>query len=272
MNLPEAEERPIGLFDSGVGGLTVLRSIRHILPHENLIYFGDTARVPYGGKSRDTILRYSIENAEFLCDQGIKLLVVACNTASAYALPALEQALSIPVIGVIESGVDAVLRASKSLRIAILGTQGTISSEAYQKRVKQRCPEAMVYAIPCPLFVPLIEENFIEHPAARLIVQEYLKALRHARVDALLLGCTHYPVLRDLIQEVVGEHVQIVDSASSCAERVVQKLSEMRALRKSEGNPSRRYYASDDPQKFGLFAANFFGEAVEAVQPCERRS
>lgn len=258
----ELTENPIGLFDSGVGGLTVMQSIKSKLPKENLIYFGDTARVPYGGKSRDTILRYSLENAAFLIKKKIKFLVVACNTVSAYALPYLEEAFSIPVVGVIEAGVDAAIRISKGKRIAVLGTRGTIASGAYQELFKQKDPCVELFTVSCPLLVPLVEENFITHPAARLIVQEYLRPLCQSGIDTLLLGCTHYPFLKQIIQDEIGRHVQIVDSASTCADMVFEKLFALNALRRMNTSPAHQYYVSDDPDKFGLHAETLLGECV----------
>lgn len=258
-------DKAIGLFDSGLGGLTVVKALQQKLPHEKLIYFGDTARVPYGSKSRETILRYSIENAIFLLDKDIKLLVVACNTASAFAVAKLQHLFSIPVIGVIEAGAHSALQVSQTMRIGVLGTQGTIGSGAYQEAIRQRQPTAEVFAVPCPLFVPLVEEKFSEHPAARLIVQEYLKELHHANVDTLLLGCTHYPVLRDLIQEEVGKKVNVVDSATTCAEMVERKLAEMQLLRSARGHEPCKYYVSDDPNKFRRLAKELLGEPLEYV-------
>lgn len=256
---------PIGLFDSGLGGLTVVSSLKQRLPGENLIYFGDTARVPYGNKSRDTILRYSIENTIFLLNKNIKLLVVACNTASAYSIARLQQIFSIPILGVIEAGAECAVRTSKNQCIAILGTQGTIASGAYQQEIRRRHPDASLTTIPCPLFVPLVEERFVSHPAARLIVQEYLKPIRNTQVDTILLGCTHYPLLRDLIREEAGDGMQIVDSASTCAEMVDQKLAEMRLHNTSQGVGQCSYYVSDDPHKFRHLACDFLNETIEFV-------
>lgn len=259
-------DSPIGLFDSGLGGLTVVRSIKKQMPAENLVYFGDTARVPYGGKSRDTILRYSIENAIFLLDKNIKLLVVACNTASAYSIDRLQQIFSIPVIGVIEAGVESALQASKNKHIAILGTQGTIASNVYRDAIMRRHPSASVFSIPCPLFVPLVEERFIAHPAAKLIVRDYLQPIKNTPIDTVLLGCTHYPLLREIIQEELGNGIAIVDSASTCAEMIAKKLSEMLIKNQSQELGRCTYYVSDDPHKFQILAKDFLNETVETVE------
>lgn len=262
MSQEDLADRPIGLFDSGLGGLTVMRALRQKLPREKFVYFGDTARVPYGGKSRETILRYSIENAIFLLDKDIKLLVVACNTASAYAISKLQQIFSIPVIGVIEAGIECALRNPSHRHIAILGTQGTIASGAYQEEIKRRNPTVKVSAVACPLFVPLVEERLVKHPATRLIVQEYLKPLKDAAVDTLLLGCTHYPMLKQLIQEEMGLNVSIVDSASTCAEMVQLKLLDMKCMQLKEGEGHCHFYVSDDPHKFNLLANDFLGGPI----------
>jgi glutamate racemase len=258
-------DKAIGLFDSGLGGLTVLRALKSTLPHENFIYFGDTARVPYGGKSRDTVLRYSMENARFLLDKDIKLLIVACNTATAYALGELQKAMHIPVIGVIEAGADAAVQASKSKKIAILGTRGTITSSVYQKEILKRDPSIQVEAISCPLFVPLVEERFTNHPAARLIVQEYLSPLQNKGVDTILLGCTHYPLLKELIQQEAGEEIVIVDSAVTCAQLAATTLHRLRLVA-SERLGDCCYHVSDDPAWFKPLAEEFLGEPVIHVE------
>jgi glutamate racemase len=239
----------IGLFDSGIGGLTVMQQIMQTLPQESLIYFGDTARVPYGGKSRETIIRYSLENANFLLEKGIKLLVVACNTASAFALDALKEQLPIPVIGVIEPGAEKAASISKNQRIAVLGTKGTIQSGAYQREIKTLVPQATIIPIACPLFVPLVEERLFHHPATRLIIKEYLQPLRNQEIDTVLLGCTHYPFLKHFIQEEMGSDVQLVDSASTCAEKIC-KLLKQQKLNSMSPKPTYHYYVSDDPRKF----------------------
>lgn len=259
-------ERPIGLFDSGLGGLTVVDSVRKMLPNENLVYFGDTARVPYGNKSGEVVLRYAIENAIFLLEKDIKILVVACNTAAAFSIHRLRKIFNIPILGVIEAGAESALRASANKRIAILGTQGTILSGAYQEEIRRRDDKAAVFAIPCPLFVPLVEEGFAAHAAAKLIAQEYLSCLHSMQVDTVLLGCTHYPLLRDLIQDVVGPGIAIVDSASTCAEMVQHRLAEMRMHNTSAKMGKSSFYVSDDPQKFRHLASNYLSADIECVE------
>jgi glutamate racemase len=244
------KNRAIGLFDSGVGGLTVLNQVIRTLPHEPLIYFGDTARVPYGGKSREIIVRYTLESAIFLMEQQIKMLIIACNTASAYALDKLQQIFNIPIIGVIEPGAKKAVQTSRQGRIAVLGTRATISSGAYQQAILRQMPDAQIFPIACPLFVPLVEEIFISHPAARLIVREYLAPLKKEKIDTLLLGCTHYPLLRPLIQEEIGEEITIVDSASTCAETVASVLQTQQLAGAPLSPPPYKYFVSDDPAKF----------------------
>lgn len=255
----------IGLFDSGVGGLTVMREIMRILPHERLIYFGDSARVPYGNKGTRTIVRYSIENTITLLEKNIKLLVVACNTASALALPKLRQLFKLPIIGVIEPGAEKAAAVTRSQRIAVLGTKGTIQSGVYQTAIKKLCPEATLFPIACPLFVHLVEEQWVNHASTRLIVQEYLRPLKGENVDTVLLGCTHYPLLREVIQEEMGENVLIVDSASTCAEHVAAVLHKS-ALLSPLLQGEHTYFSSDDPEKFRLLGEKFFNSPINNVE------
>lgn len=258
-------DSPIGMFDSGLGGLTVMQQLVRMLPHENVIYFGDTARLPYGGKSPETIVRYSIENSIFLIQKNVKMLLVACNTASAHALENLQQIFSIPVVGVIEPGAEVAVQATKHGRIGVLGTKGTIQSQSYQKAIWQKAPNVLVFPVACPLFVPLVEEDCLDHPAARLIVQEYLKPLRQHRIDTLLLGCTHYPLLEGLIRSEIGDDVTIVNSATSCAEKVAGMLLQESLLRSIVKQPVYQYFVSDDPEKFRMLGSSFFGRAIESV-------
>jgi glutamate racemase len=259
-------KRSIGLFDSGIGGLTVMHQVIRSLPHENLIYFGDTARVPYGGKSRETILRYAIESSIFLMQQQIKMLIIPCNTVSAYALDSLRQIFNIPVIGVIEPGAEKAVKTTREGRIAVLGTKATIQSGAYQKEIEKRMPGAYVLPIACPLFVPLVEEIFLSHPATKLIIKEYLQPLKKEKIDTLLLGCTHYPLLREAIQEEVGPDVTLVDSASTCAETVAAALQESRMANPGRGKPAYKFYVSDDPKKFKALGETFLGTPIDHVE------
>lgn len=248
---------PIGLFDSGVGGLTVMKEIMRVLPHESIIYFGDTARIPYGSKSRETIIRYSLENAAFLIEKKIKLLVIACNTASAFALETLQASLPIPVIGVIEPGAKQAALTTKSQRIAILGTKGTIQSGAYQQAIKKLLPTADLFPIACPLWVPLVEENLFHHPATRLLVREYLIPLKNQQIDTAVLGCTHYPFLASLIQEEMGIATSLIDSASTCAQQVAAVLKEQ-DLAADQGSARYHYFVSDSPDQFSCTISRLF--------------
>lgn len=259
------KSKGIGLFDSGLGGLTVMKQILSVLPQENVVYFGDTARLPYGGKSPDTIIRYSLENAAFLIDQDIKILVVACNTASSYAIKPLQGRLSIPVIGVIEPGAEKAVSVTRNGRIAVLGTKATTASGMYQKHIMARLPNATVKSVACPLFVPLAEEKFLEHPAAKLIVKEYLAPLKSDNIDTILLGCTHYPLLEQLIREEVGEGVAIVDSASTCAEKVRELLELENLAADFHQIPIHRYFVSDDAERFRCMGSDFLGHPIEHV-------
>jgi glutamate racemase len=258
----------IGMFDSGLGGLTVMQQVMRILPNEKIIYFGDTARVPYGSKSSETIVRYSIENAIFLMEKNIKVLVIACSTASACAMDKLQQIFNIPVIGAIEPGVERALEVTKNGRIAVLGTKATINSGIYQREIQRHRPDAFVKAIACPLFVPLVEERFASHPVAKLIVKEYLASLHQENIDTIVLGCTHYPLLHQLIKEELGDGVTIVDSAITCAEKVdaVLETHQIYSEHTEEQQKHHQYFVSDDPEKFRALGQEFLGMPLERVE------
>ena len=256
---------PIGVFDSGLGGLTVAHAIMRQLPGESLVYFGDTARVPYGPKSPDTVRRYSREISSFLLEQGVKAVVVACNTATAHALPMLREELDVPVIGVVEPGARAAVRATRSGHIGVIGTAGTIRSEAYVRAIRAESADATIIALPCPLFVPLVEEGWTTHDATRLIAREYLAPFIGDAVDTLVLGCTHYPLLKPLIAEIVGPDVRLIDSAEETAADT-RRMLESNELQAREGEASYRFIASDDPQQFLTLGRRFFGGAIERVE------
>jgi glutamate racemase len=250
---------PIGIFDSGVGGLTVLRTIKAMLPNEHLIYFGDTARVPYGTKSEPTVRKYAIEDAKLLLRYAPKLIVVACNTVSALALDSVQEtAKGIGVLGVIKAGAKCALEKSADKRIGVIGTQATISSYAYQRELHQLSKDVQVFAKACPLFVPLAEEGFAQHEATKLIAKEYLAELLDSRIDTLILGCTHYPLLKSTIQEVVGETVVLIDSAEAVAQDVKTHLSQQELLSFDSPKPPR-VLVSDMPQRFQSVAERFLG-------------
>ena len=251
--------RAIGIFDSGVGGLTVLRELARALPQEDTIYFGDTARVPYGTKSPDTVIRYSQEIASFLMTRDIKLLVVACNTASAVALPALRRQLPIPVVGVIEPGARRAVEVTRSGVVGVIGTAGTIRSSAYSRAIKRLNPTISVLAKPCPLFVPLAEEGWTDNEIARLAAHQYLDELRQAGVDSLVLGCTHYPLLKKIIAEAMGPQVALVDSAEETARTVATILQEKKLLRPAAEQGNHHYYVTDVPAGFIRVGNRFLG-------------
>jgi glutamate racemase len=261
-----AADRPIGVFDSGIGGLTVVREIMRTLPNEQIVYFGDTARVPYGPKSAQTVRRYSREAAAFMMSRGVKLVVIGCNTASAHAFDTLASELPIPVVGVIEPGARAALAATRTGRVGVIGTVGTIASGAYDLAVRRQLGHARVYAQPCPLFVPLVEEGWGTHPAARLIAAEYLAPVREMDVDVLIMGCTHYPLLRDLIAECMGPGIELVDSATETAIDVAAILDAQSMRRTDPTPPEHAFIASDAPLRFREVGRRLVGEIIRTVE------
>lgn len=265
-DLPQSDH-PIGVFDSGIGGLTVVRELRRQLPAESVIYFGDTARVPYGPKSPESVKRYSREAAAYLRSRDVKMLVVACNTATAHAAEALQAELPVPVVGVIEPGARAAAAATRSGRIGVIGTVGTIASGAYDRAVRRLVgDEARVYAQPCPLLVPLVEEGMADHPASRLVAEDYLAPLRAMDVDVLVLGCTHYPLLRGLLADVMGDEVRLVDSAAETALEVRRVLTEADLLADPAAAPSYEFAVSDLPLRFRDIGRGFVGDLITSVE------
>lgn len=257
---------PVGVFDSGMGGLTVVREMISQLPNESIIYFGDTARVPYGPKSPDTVVRYSREIASYLKDEGVKALVVACNTATAHALPALREEFDLPIVGVIEPGARAAVSATQTKRVGVIGTAGTIRSRAYEKEIKRLLPDAEVTAQACALFVPLVEEGWIDTEATRAIARNYLAPLVSAEVDTLVLGCTHYPLMKTVIGNVVGRDVRLIDSAHETAREAGQVLR-ANSLENERPNDARyRFIASDAPDTFLSLGQRFLGSAIDRVE------
>ncbi len=230
--------------------MTAVREILKQLPNENIIYFGDTAGVPYGIKSAETIKRFSLENTRFLSSFGVKLIIVACNTASAIALDMLKEEIKIPIIGVIEPGANAALRTTKNGKIGIIGTEATIESRAYEKFIEKKSPTTRSFSQPCPLLVPLVEEGWFEHKVTRIVVQEYLKSLRQESIDTLILGCTHYPLLTPLFRSEMGEAVTLIDSAKEVTYEVATVLRERKLMRESRETPYVKFYVSDAPERF----------------------
>jgi glutamate racemase len=253
---------PIGIFDSGLGGLTVARAIYQCLPNESTVYFGDTARVPYGPKSPETVRRYSREILHWLLDQGVKAVVIACNTSTAHALDELREESPVPVIGVIEPGAAAAAAVDGNAPIGVIGTAGTITSNAYVRAIHRFRPDARVVQQACPLFVPLVEEGWFEHPAAELIAREYLIPLRAAKVGALVLGCTHYPLLRPLMQRVLGDDVRLIDSGEETAGAVARALRTDGLGAPTEATPTHRFAVSDDEPRFRQIGARFIGDRL----------
>ncbi len=258
--------RPIGLFDSGIGGLTVVRELERQLPHESLIYFGDTARVPYGNKSPETVRRFSREILDFLLSRDVKLVVVACNTATAHALAELQRVSPVPVEGVIEPGARAAVQASRTGRIGVIGTAGTVASGAYEKAIRAQNGKVEVTARACPLFVPLVEEGWLDHPAARLIAEEYLRPLEQHRIDTLVLGCTHYPLLKPLLASVLGPSIALIDSAEQTAAAVSKELSHSTLHAPATQTGHVHFVVSDAPQQFVKVGRRFLGEKVKNVE------
>lgn len=261
----------IAVFDSGLGGLTVLKAIRESLPEQQVIYFGDTARVPYGIKSKETIVRYSQEVSQFLVSQQIKMLVIACNTASTYASDQLRKELPVPVVDVVTPLIEEIASLPSIRHIAVLGTQATISSGVYQEKLSHCLPKAKISSVACPLFVPLVEEHFQNHQVADLIVYEYLKQFKENPVDTVILGCTHYPLMRVPIRNFFGPNVRIIDSADSCAKEVKKMIDSGGTHKILSDKPKLKYFVSDDPEKFKRLGEQFLGVEIGPVEKIQLR-
>ncbi len=263
------KDSAIGVFDSGIGGLTVLQKIIELLPKENTIYLGDTARAPYGTKSVATVLRYSFENSEFLVEKGVKLLVVACNTSTAIALDRLRSSLEVPVIGVIEPGATKALDVTKNKKIGVIGTEATIQSGAYTKALRAKDLKVEVYSRACPLFVPLVEEGWTDNAVVEMTVKVYLGSLKQSGIDTLILGCTHYPLLKKTVRKFLGDTVCLVDSAEEIAKEVGSVLKKDSLARKNGGG-SHSFFVTDAPDRFVKVGQRFLGEKVESAVRIER--
>lgn len=261
------QDLAIGVFDSGIGGLTVVRELMRQLPGERIVYFGDTARAPYGNKSPRALVRFALENSRFLVSRHIKFLVVACNSSSAYSLPALRQRLKVPVLGVVLAGARAAVSRRHGQKLGVIGTRATIQSGAYQKAIKELSPGTTVYAQACPLFVPLVEEGWNQHRVAEMVAKDYLLALKRRGIDTLVLGCTHYPLLKAVIHKVLGRGVALVDSASETAHEVKEMLATtgLLAKRKSVAFSSHEFYVSDLPGQFSELGKRFLGRSISKV-------
>ena len=260
--------KAIGVFDSGIGGLTVYKALKAKMPDEKVIYLGDTARLPYGTKSAEAIIKFSEDNAFFLLDRDVKIIVVACNSSSSYAVPTLQDKMAIPVLGVIEPGAEAAVKWSKEC-IGVIGTTATISSKAYERAILERKPDAKILARDCPLFVPLVEEGWIHHRVTRLVIEEYLLPLKEKGIGSLVLGCTHYPVLKGLIAEVLGKDIQLIDSAETVTERVYAILKSLGWLREKQARAisvnDDEFYVTDFPERFKKVGEIFLDRKIEKV-------
>ena len=261
--------KPIGIFDSGIGGLTVVRALARRLPRERLIYFGDTARVPYGPKSAEVVKQYALQDAAFLMTKDVKMIVVACNTVSAVALDEVKKRFTLPILGVIRPGASAAVTSTKNRKVGVIGTVGTIASRAYTDAIHNLDSSIEVTAQACPLFVPLAEEGLADHPAAELLARDYLKPLIDQHIDTLVLGCTHYPILKPTIENVVGLGIRLIDSAEATAADVERLLTEQRLLSTDGGSPRHEFFVSDLPHRFREIGERFFGEPLHSVTKVE---
>jgi len=255
----------IGVFDSGVGGLTVVRALMEGFPFEDIIYFGDTARVPYGVKSVETIRRYAAQIVEFLLQHEVKALIVACNTMSAVAYGTIEDLSPVPLLGVVDAGARGAVAMTNNKRVGIIGTPATITSSTYVKAIKKYDPGIEIFSQACPLFVPLAEEGWLDHEVTRLTAQEYLRPVVAHRIDTLVLGCTHYPLLKPVIQEVLGSSIRLVDSAQAIREQAHELLGEHNLLVQQPRSPAYRFYVTDVPLRFREIGERFLGRALDDV-------
>lgn len=257
--------RPIGVFDSGLGGLTVLKEINKILPNENIVYFGDTARVPYGSRSKDTVIQYTFQAINFLISKNVKAIVIACNTATARALKLAQEKYDIPIIGVIEAGARTAAYTTKNNMVGVIGTQGTINSKAYNVEISKLNKDIRIIDKACPLFVPIVEEGWSNTDVAHLTAKRYLQELIDQGIDSLVLGCTHYPLLRKTIGEVVGDNIILVNPAKETA-KDLEKVLQLKNLLKIEDTKSNyQYYVSDIPEKFALLASEFLNIEIDNI-------
>jgi len=256
------------VFDSGVGGLTIVKEIMDFLPQESVIYLGDTARVPYGTKSQPTVLKFTTQAIEFFNTRGIKMLLIACNTSSSLALPYLKDGFDFPVYGVIDPGVSEALNVTRIGRIGVIGTRATISSRIYEMRLKQQRGEVEVFSYPCPLFVPLIEEGWIDDPVTYKVAKRYLDNFKRHGIDTLILGCTHYPLIKNVIRQVIGKHVALVDSARTLVREIKNKLKILN-LENKGGSLRYEFYVSDEPEQFKKLGSFFLGREIKSVKRVE---
>jgi glutamate racemase len=265
MPASEIQNQPIGIFDSGVGGLTVATEIIKMLPNENIVYFGDVGRTPYGGRSKEIITNFTRQDIKFLLEHRVKFVVAACNSASAVALDIVRNEFDIDILGVIEPGAKTAVKITRNSRIGIIGTKATIGSDSYVKAIERLDDKAKVFSLACPLFVPLVEEGYLEKEATYLIARDYLRTLIDVDIDTLVLGCTHYPLLKKIIGNVMGESVKLVDSAEETAREVAAVLSTKDLLRKSSEKGTQKYYVSDVPDRFSQVVRLFLGRNIDNI-------
>ncbi len=265
-NKKTAADLPIGIFDSGIGGLTVLKEVSREIPAEEVVYFGDTARVPYGTKSKETITKFSFENIHFLQNFNVKIVIVACNTASSLSLEALKQKFDLPIIGVIEPGARSAIQMTKNGRVGVIGTKATISSGAYENSLKRLDASVKVYSQACPLFVPFAEEGWFDGDVVSKVARAYLDGMKSFKIDTLILGCTHYPLLAKVIQKTLGRRVKLVNSAEETAKEAAKLLVESGlCTEKKKNGPKLRFYVSDEPEQFRANGERFLGMSIRSV-------
>ena len=258
--------RPIGVFDSGIGGLTVAKSLFELLPNENIIYLGDTARLPYGSKSKETVILYSIECLKFLLSKNVKMIVVACNTASSVAVPFLQKITKIPITGVIAPGAKAAINKTKNNKIGVIGTLGTISSKSYNKQIKKFDIKPEIYSQSCSLFVQLAEDGWTDNTIAYLTAKEYLQNLKISGVDTLILGCTHYPILKKTIRKAIGKNIKLIDSGEETAKEVKIFLEKNSLLNAQKKAGVHKFFVTDFPNNFKTISERFLGRKMKDVK------
>ncbi|MBF0486264.1 MAG: glutamate racemase [Candidatus Omnitrophica bacterium] len=262
----QERDRPIGVFDSGIGGLTVVQEITRLLPNERIVYFGDTARVPYGTKSKESVIRFSKDNANVLLKYDVKVIVIACNTSTSWALNVLKREYAMPVIGVIEPGSRCAVQTTRKKRVGVIATQSTVASGKYVKTIQRFLKTARVFQKSCPLFVPLVEEGWLDHKVTENVALEYLTDLKKNDIDVLILGCTHYPLLKPVLQKVMGKNVTLVDSATETAREVKSLLERENLLRYSRHPAHHEFLVSDEPEHFRAMAKRFLGHDLPHVR------
>ena len=261
-----SDSRPIGIFDSGVGGLTVVGKMQEILPNEHLVYFGDTARVPYGTKSKETVTKFSVENVEFLMEHNVKLVIVACNTVSSLSMEFLKRCFKVPIIGVIEPGARGAVSATRNNRIGVIGTHATVSSGAYEKAIRKINTRYLVFTQACPLFVPLVEEGWADKGVTRTVAQIYLKPIKARSIDTLILGCTHYPILKSVLKKVIGNDIILIDSAREVAKEAREILDAGGLLNGAASKGKHKFFVSDEPSRFIKIGERFLNRRIKCVK------